>query len=377
MNTKLLLACAAVCVACAAPARQIGLGIDAFNRAVPPGADKTSVFSPLAFEIDCVLFAEASDTIVRGDIADAIGVLTEFDATYAPILGAFGASSASNGLSWASARLFCMSDLSAVSRVYRNRAWAFCDAGLCAWKGRVGGEAFLRTKLDGAMESFSLGDDDGYVDFRFHDVNALTVSPAAGFSPRTVAPGVFRAPSGDRTLPMMTGETVCGLHANRNYSLVRLPLAGGAVFCALLPAEGRTLDDVRSKFNAVRIGEILVEPDMLGVSGTGTFRSRLTLPVIDVTASCDLTAPLAGCKVSLGNLPLLGVKASPHPNVARQSVRFRLAPEAGRAGASAAVRETDASVPVARPVALDRPFLWFVHHPATASILAVGVYTGD
>lgn len=378
-NAKLLLLLAAVAAAPFARARSLGTGVEAFNRTCRPGATVPAVFSPVSFELDCVLFAEAGDTIVRAGIAESIGVLTEFDQTFRPVLRHFAETAPTNGFRFVSARAFCLSDIRRASRVYRNRIWDLYGAGVCRRNPPAGAEAFLRAKMDGDMERFSVTDSQASSSRQlFFDLVSVAVAPRDVFPSATVASRPFAG--GATRVPMMTGTVRHGRHRNKLYTLVRLPLKDGASFYAVLPNEGHTLDEVRARFNPVRFEEMLLEPEMLGLPDTGTFLSKVTLPVVDMVAENDLNPALAAFKVPVNGLARLGPD-TPGGRVARQRVRFRLGPNdvppAAPKGNSADDARYEALPPTAGEIVFDRPFLWFVHHPATATLPVMGVYAGE
>ena len=53
----------------------------------------------------------------------------------------------------------------------------------------------------------------------------------------------------------------------RRFSMVRLPLADGAWFYAMLPNGGLTVRDIRSEFSSTKIDEILTVMKSVTVSG--------------------------------------------------------------------------------------------------------------
>lgn len=378
MKAKTIVLLAALAACRFASARPLGAGIEAFNRTFAADSAGSCVFSPLGFELDCVLFAESGDTLVRAGIAESIGVLTEFDATFKPVLDHFGGMAVSNGFRWVSARAFCVTDIRRSSRVFRNRVWNLYGAEVCAKNPPVGAEAYLRAKLDGDMEDFEIPTGDETSDRQlFYDLVSVSVAPYGLFPSAAVTEREFQAPGGRRKVRMVSGVALHGRHVSKIHTLARLPLKDGAFLYAVMPNEGHTLAEIRARFNPVRFEEMLLEPEMVGLAGTGTFKARITLPEMDFVRENDLSVALAGCKVPANGLVMLGPD-SPGARRSRQRVRFRFGPNDDPPAEPAAKPGEFVAVPPSAPeLVFDRPFLWFVHHPKTVSLPAMGVYAGE
>ena len=65
-------ALAALAAAEVSAVRHTGFEMDAFNKAYPASNRGTFVFSPVSFEVDCVLVAESLDVIPKADISSMI-----------------------------------------------------------------------------------------------------------------------------------------------------------------------------------------------------------------------------------------------------------------------------------------------------------------
>ena len=96
-RSSILAAAFAVLVAAEAGAvKHVGFETDAFNRVYPASYRKSFVFSPLSFEMDCVLIAESLDTIPKANVASMMGVVIDFPSAYRPVIEAYA--SETNGL---------------------------------------------------------------------------------------------------------------------------------------------------------------------------------------------------------------------------------------------------------------------------------------
>lgn len=326
------------------------LGIRAWDAALPPQEIKAEVFSPFAFEMDCVVLAEASDTIARAGIAETIGVLREFPEVYGPILSCFADQSGTNQFRCLTTRAFCLADPRAATPDFRERLMSVYESVIARKYPPLGAEAWLKAKLDGEAEAFSLSLEDARGEGEvFRDLVSVTARPQEAFW----LLGTSR----------MTGVTEVERYTAEKYVTYRLALKGGAFLYLIEPQAEATLSDVRHALRPAKIENVILEPTLEGDSRLTRIKARLTLPVLDMISSISILEAFRVTKIPTGEFKYLGSRLGIRNMV--QFCRFRLEPS---------VQKPEGIVTANESFVFSRPFIFFVHHPATASMPVVGCY---
>jgi len=355
--------------------RTPGFSMSAFNQAFP-GSAADVVFSPLAFEIDCAVISEAFGPIEKAKYVEALGALVGYENIYRPIVG-FYRDVSTNGVSLVSGRAFLTPSLGLISAKYRVfvqdeygvQACPFRPYPQCA-------ECYLKAAMDGDMEDFSTPSEIlSSPRVSFVDLESFHVRWAEPFPASAVRTIPFTRPDGVKvTVRAMADLRQAGLWQTKNFTMLKLSLADGYFFHAVLPAEGVPLAAIRESFAGERLDAALVV--LRSVTEPGVYQGpvEVTLPSLDIVSAVDLCPALR----NLG-LPLGGFKEIFHGEEASlssvlQRTAFRLderGPEGVEARASASV-----STKGARPFVADRPFLFFVCHEPTRTIPVAGIFAG-
>ena len=372
-RAALVLAAAALAASSALcdPGSHARFGAEAFNCAVPMSARATTVFSPHSFEIDCVALSDAFGAIVKSHFAERLGVLTDFEGVYRPIQARLAAG-ATNGVKALSARALCMPDVKRSSVAYRREVQRLFGMEICASKPKNGAEAWLRARMDGEMEDFSILS--GLVEpgrYAFYDLVSTRFAWAAKVEP-AAEPMKFRARGGEVSLPALRGVMQADLWSPGPFTAVRLPMADGAWLYALVPSSRLSLNDIRTVFSPAKVEEMTSVMRSVTADGVEHATLDVTVPRMDVTSETDLTGVFAHFEFPLKGFERMDSQMRPVAVV--QRARFRL--DETSIPAEPAADGGEARPAAARPFALDRPFLFFIYPEPTATIPAAGVFTG-
>ena len=309
-------------------ARHPFVGVDAFNRTVPASSVREVVFSPLAFELDAVVFAEAVDPIRRSRFTEVLGVTDEFSAVYRQYARMPLDSPGTNGVDLVWARALLVDEPRRIDSAYRYLLQDFYDVEVCRAKHVRGIEAWVKTRFEGAFDFWR--------------------------SPSLASAGSFMlidlVSAGARSV-----STNAWKHQGPSYTAYRVPLVGGADFHAIVPKADRSLTVVRSRFTSQTIPVLLsaetsvIEPPE---------RVRVSLPPMEIVSTNELAGAFSYLR-----LPTSALKPLPPgsvPSSLRQTVRCRLKSAPAEPGA-----ET-----------LEGPFLFFIHDRETGTLPVLGVYPG-
>jgi len=327
MRFRLSLLAALLCAG-TADARYLGLGVDAFNRAVPVSSPHATVFSPLSFEIDSVIFAEAVDPIRRSQFAAALHVMDEFEAEYSPLARLPFERPATNGLGLVWAHAIVVDEPRRIDPAFRLTVQGLYGVEVCRAAQARGVEAWVRTRFAGDFDGWRLPVLPKGEVYALHDIVSVSATAA-------VTNGL------KRTYP--------------THALYRMPLVGGANFYAVVPKPGRPLASVRARVTSLSLPEILAASSALTDPPVPV---RVSVPPLDLVATNELAGAF-----SYFRLPTAALKPFPpgmKPVELRQTVRFRL------------------RTPPPEPEAegLDGPFLFFIHDPAADTLPVIGVFPG-
>ncbi|MBE6381933.1 MAG: hypothetical protein E7049_02840 [Lentisphaerae bacterium] len=369
MKRILLLSAALLASSGAFAARSSAFGIDSFNAAVPADSDSNALFSPIGFEMDCSVFGEAVDTISRAAIAESMGVLTDFQGVYRPILDRLVNEAPSNGFHYVCARAFCLPDIRLASAEYRRRIWDLNGAGVCRLFPQSGAESWFKAKLMGEMEDFSIPiDRSQHERYRYYDLVSITAA-WRGKSAAT-AKRDFRSASGS-PVPMdffVLKGTIRYRNAGGRMTY-RLPLSDGAYLYAIVPGETETLESVRKGLKGESFAEIRASVEMVGDKNAGAAKATVLFPRLDFTARANLAAPFQAAKVKQGDF--MSLKNTLTSRISEQVVRFKVVDDP-----SVKPDEPEYTSVDLGEVALDRPFVFFVHRPEDDVMSVIGQFTG-
>lgn len=361
-------------VECAA-ANHLGFEIDAFNMACSPSNRAGVVFSPLSFEIDGIVFAEASDTITRANVSESIGILSGFEGVYSPLIESFDGRT--NGLSVIMARAFCVPDLRYVQPAISQYIQRLYRAETCCTLPKNGTESWFKAAMDGEMEDFVVPSEAASLKhYAFHDAVSVGCEWLEPFPTNNSRRLQFMAWDGsvvERDFMVDLREMdVCDTSI---YTAVRIPLRDECEFVAVLPQSGFSLLDVRATFSRNTIDNLFNAFRSLTEGGVSHCPVAILLPKLDVASTVDLLDVMLKLKFPT-KLPKMVGDAT--PSVIRQLVRFRLC-EYGLDEEPLAEKPLEKQIratATTRKIVFNRPFVFFVHHIPTATMPIAGVYAG-
>lgn len=348
--------------------RTVGFGADSFNRVIPSTYAKNAVFSPLSFEFDAVLFANASDPITRANVAETLGVLAELDGVYVPLY---------NDRQFVTAKAFCVPDPKKVSPAFRKSLQDNYDASVLQLFPKTGAEAWLKAATDGQMESFQIPNKIATKDrFAYFDLVSMMYDFEEPFPTENTREMVFVTSSGEKKrIPMMVDARIVDSWQTSRFSAIRLPMKGGNMFYAILPTGESTLPDIRRVVSSERIDILLSIMGSVTESGVSRAPTAIAIPKMDISSFFELGPALRYFRFPSSKLEAIGESL---PAVAiRQHARFRL----DENGASQAVEKKAPEEEVridknSKRFFFNSPFIFFVYNQETASILVAGQYTG-
>jgi len=369
---------AASCCAAEGTAVHARFGADAFNRAIAASARGNAVFSPYSFEIGCVALSDAFDPITKAHFAETIGVLSDFEGVYGPIMARIRGSSATNRFSVVTAKALCLPDVRMASVPYRRDLQKIFSIEVCPGIPSKGAECWLRSAMDGEMEDFDIPlgtvSRTAYAAYDLVSVRFSWLEPFATNDTRKIQ---FRREDGTSvTVDAMCDIRRADIWTNRRFSMIRLPLADDAWFFALRPAEGLSVADIRAEFSSEKVDDLLSVMKSVTISGVTHDPAVIAIPKMDITSELDLTGAFSYFK-----FPLKGfqrIDSSIRPAAVRQRVKFRLDeqgldPEPLAEKPAESVIRADSDT---RRFTLTSPFLFFVYHEPTGSIPVAGQFTG-
>ena len=309
-------------------ARNLGFGIDAFNRVVPASAGTAAAFSPASFEIDAVTFAEAVDPIRRAIFAVALGVTDEFEAEYRPLARAPFELSVTNQFRLIWAHAIAVYEPRMVDPTFRLGVQELYGVEVCRAKFPLGVEAWVKTGFVDAFDDWRLPPVQQREGYSLHDLVSVEAIAAPSNGVR-------------RTLP--------------THTLYRVPLLDGKQLYAFVPKPGRSVSSLRARLTSVTLSDILatdaavIDPPV---------PVRVALPPMDIVSTNELMGAFQYFRFPTGGLRPFS--PSSQPELLRQIVRLRLTPAAAD--------------PAAEP--LEGPFLFFIYDPDLNSVPIAGIYPG-
>ena len=351
--------------------RSLKAGIDAFNAAVPQDSSNTLAFSPLAFELDCCVFAEALDPIGRANVSEKLSVKTDFDGAYAPIFESFGNMPETNRIFFTSARTIGVTDISKVNADFKRRVFEMSmNASISRIWPLKGAERWFQAKLDGWMEDFvmPLGKLGSH---QYSVVDAAVISAYlpddAGCVPSEAN---FRLNGGElKKIPFITFQAKVDFRRNKESTFIRVPLRGESYLYLMMPTdEGNSLAPLRKKIAGDSIHALMLEPIDPNIKESGSEVCEISLPKFDFISTTNIAKSFD--VLGIQEKELLYLYPELISRSAFQSVRFILdkgnVPEDLEPLSNATTKMT-----------FNRPFLFFVHCPDSNTIPVIGQFTGE
>lgn len=348
--------------------RTVGFGADSFNRVIPNNYAKNAVFSPLSFEFDAVLFADASDPINRANIAETLGVLAELDGTYVPLYA---------DRQFVSAKAFCVPEPRKVSPVFRKTLQDNYDACVLQLFPTKGAEAWLKATMEGDMEGFEIPNNLAVKNrFVFFDLVSLKFDFEEPFPTDNSREMTFATSGGEKKrVPMMIDARIVDSWETSRFSAIRLPMKGGNTFYAIKPNGEATLADVRRAVSSERIDILLSIMSSVTETGVSRAPAAVAIPKMDITSSFELSPAMRYFRFPSSKLQALGADL-PSTGI-KQYARLRI----DEHGSSEEVEKKSPEKEVhidknSKRFFFNSPFIFFVYNQEMASILVAGQFTG-
>ena len=359
--------------------RHIGFEVDAFNRVYPASYKNTFVFSPVSFELDCVLIAESLDTIPKANVASMMGVVIDFPSTYSPVIDAL--ETRTNGFSFVSARGFCVPDIRTADVNLRGRLQREYRAEVMRILPTSGAEAWFKATMDGEMEEFEIPASAVRPDrCSFFDLVSMSVAWQEPFPVANTRVMPFKVDGGTNTLDLafMSDVRIADTLESKEYILLRLPLKGDAEFFALLPKEGYAMSDARIDITSLEIDGLVALATPGTLPGAVRGSCSISIPRLEILSRSSFAGALRYFRVPTSGLSGLTGEIPVQGGDFVQFTKFSLTEGTGDEKISQGADSAD-EAPVAanvKTLVFDRPFLFFVYHSGTATIIAAGQFTG-
>lgn len=358
-------------------ARHVGFQTDAFNRAYPASLARTAIFSPASFEIDCALIAESLETIPKANVSETMGIVLDFESTFRPVLEAL--SVRTNGLSVVTARGFCLPELKEVSPQFRQYLEEVYGTEVLPYFPREGAENWFRATMDGEMEDFSLPLGSLNLNrYSLYDLVSVSAEWQDPFPTANTREMPFRPDDTTNVIMVscMSDVRRADTWENDDYTLLKLPLKGDAYFYAMLPKAGGDLSPARQDLSSLEIDRILSVTKSVTEKGVAHGSCAIVLPKFDLRSRTSFSSILTYFRIPSKGLVRVAGSRPAHEHV--QHVRFRLA-EHGRYETPVLRKAPDEVVPIdatTKKLVFNRPFLFFVYHESTATVLLAGQFFG-
>lgn len=364
------------CASCAEAGRSVGLGADAFTR-LTSANDKNVAFSPVSFELDAVMFANAADTITRANMVETMGVLNELASVYVPIYRDLNDNTITDGCSYVSARAFCVPAPRSVAPAFRQRLQEEYSANVLPIFPKEGTECWFKAMMDGDMEDFEIPGSVAVRNrFAYYDLVSLSLAWAEPFPTENTKERVFETIDGKKIkLPMICDSRIASTWENSRMSVLKLPMAEGYHFYALKPRGKATIEDVKKELTAERISIVLSIMNSVTEDGVNNGPVAIVMPKFDLKSSLEISSAMQSFHFPTGNLKELGENLAGSEIV--QITRFRF----DENGVGEALEKKDPKDEVkvdqkTRKMIFNRPFVYFVYSEKHDALIVAGQYTG-
>ena len=177
----------------------------------------------------------------------------------------------------------------------------------------------------------------------------------------------------------MSDVRIADTWETKEYTLLMLPLKDGSEFFALLPKDGYSTSDARADMTSVEIGNLISITTPGSLPGAVHGPCSIAIPRLKIFSRNSFAGALRYFRIPTSGLSGLTGDVPGQGGEFVQFAKFSLV-ECGRDESSPLQeKDPDEVVPVTadtKKLVFDRPFLFFVHHPETATILVAGQFTG-
>jgi serpin B len=182
--------------------------------------------------------------------------------------------------------------------------------------------------------------------------------------------GVFHAPAGDVTVPIMTGPESVPLWSGAGFKAAALPYAGGTTSMVLIVPDAGTFDAFEQNLSADGLAGILAGQGAATPGG-------LTLPRFKFVTKTDLVSTLEALGMQAVFMPALadlsGIDGTHDLYVSDVIHQATIAVnEQGTEASAATAVIVGRSAAILNFLAIDRPFLFLIRDDATGAILFQG-----
>jgi len=350
-----------------------GFGIDAFNRSVSAVTRGSTVFSPVSFEIDCVIFSETFGALTRSKFAEAMGVLNGLESVYHPVHQDFSTAS-DPSFRLLSARAFCLPDEHKSNRAYRQWLQQTFSGEAFSFTHKNGAECWFRARMDGDMEHFSLSDkaakEGRYSYFSIHSISCAWQQRSYTSNDVSSTMQFQLADKSFLPLPAMTGLCHVDIWKRKNSTVLHWVIEKGIGFFAIVPNAGFTVRDIRGELTSNTIVDLLSGVKSISEPNVRHEICNLTFPVIDITSESDMKLAFSYFQFPMTEMERM--EPGIQPMFIKQCVRFRIHPESD---VRSEVPQDNIPGSV-QQIALNRPFVFFVFHERTQTVPVAGQFTG-
>lgn len=348
--------------------RYVGFESDAFNRAFPASYKRNIVFSPASYELDCVVFAEALDSDRKAKVAEQMGVATDFDSVYQPIIAEYN--ERTNEFWAISARGWVVPKKTKTPPKYRLLLGEKYNAAVCRAFPKKGAESWFRTQMEGEMENFEISKEVSCDSNRYSYYDLIKVHTEFETALPISVKDKFQTMEGEPVeVEYMRGVQKADVWEAKRFTLVRLPMKGGCSFYAMMPNEGVELGDIRIEISSKRIDNLMAT--IRSVINLEVVHSKVEvmLPKLKYFSRLELSGIMRYFKFPMNEITDAVGDAQARELV--QYVKFELDGNGGE-GSQAAGSALSAE----KKIVFNRPFMFFIHQSSTATIPVAGQFTG-
>ncbi len=352
--------------------RRLGFGIDAYNVSFPIQDPKNQLFSPLAFELDCCVMADALDPIGRANVAEALSLHSDFDNVYTPILDALEKAPETNQLYFSSARAIAVTEPEKVNVEYRKR---LLDSRFNGAIGRLwptsGIENWMKAKLDGKIDDWLIPlPKVGYAEYCVIDASVVEMHLPSDIVAVEETLSFKKIDGTSVKTPFVRFNINAQYARTPSYTSVRIPMKGGAFFYAFMPSPPHTVADVRRSITPETIAKIINEPLDPGVQDNGTAYCEIHLPRFALDGKCSLEKAFTISKVPVTDITYF-YKQLKH-RTSWQCTRFNF--KLPHLAPATTPPEPEA---IRNRALFIRPFFFFIYVPEIDAIPVIGQYMGE
>lgn len=336
-------------------ARSLDFQARALDEAMPANLRRSTVFSPISFEIDAAIFGGSMDAIARAAVAETIGTLGDFANAYQLAM-----------TNVTVARAFVLPHLNLARCEHRRRLSKSFATQVCGHRPQGAAEAYLKAAMEGEMEDFTVGELSVDRRYQFFDLLSVRVEPSEPFARRQ--DGDFHCADGTvAKMAFVEGLLNCSVRRYGVFSLVRIPLVGGEELFLAMPDEGVPLADIRRDLDRFRLANAFSSFRAVGDAKLAHGRRQVLLPEIDISSETSLRKLMTAFKI-----PTSGFEQF-HPNLLPAALVQRV-----RVRTVTRIEESPGakSAPNGEALRFDRPFMFFVVRQSSNLLKVAGQFTG-